>query len=210
MTAGDDTGDDGGPMTTGINPPDDDGDETSDGSTSTGEPPGDTTSAETGDASETGDSAETGDDPTTGGGTYDCEPETTCNSAGSIGGVSGDTPGAPLTETGTEPVWLQVQVSENDSGVFGNDLSVTLSLQSEGGDWDLRTFLGAPGDTNGCGGEEQRSESAGTDSVSYAWGESGALANNADDGTFVAIEIFPKAGVCTMGASWSLTVNGNT
>lgn len=47
------------------------------------------------------------------------------------------------------------------------------------------------------------------DTVSYTWGESGTFANNNDDGTFVAVEIFPKEGLCAAGSSWTLTVTGN-
>ena len=168
------------------------------GTSTTGPGEGESSSDETG-----------GDESTSGGETFPCEAPTTCTGSETLGGVSGDSATAPLTETGTEPVWLQVQVSENDSGIFANDLSVTLSLQSSGGDWDIKAFLGGPGDTNGCGGEEQRSETGGVDTVSYSWGESGTLANNVDDSTFVAVEIFPKEGVCAAGSSWTLTVAGN-
>lgn len=192
-------------MTTGINPPDDDGGEG--GGTTTGKS-WEETSSTTDPGGETS-ADESGGDESSSGGSFPCDAPTTCNSSDTIGGVSGDTPSAPVTETGTEPIWVQVQISENDSGAFSNDMKVTVSLQSTGGDWDLRAYLGAPGDTNGCGGDEQRSETAGVDTVSYTWGESGTFANNNDDGTFVAVEIFPKEGLCAAGSSWTLTVTGN-
>lgn len=201
-----------GPMTTGINPPDPDDDDGGDGSSTTGGQVDETT---TGDSVDTSSSdAESGAEETSAtagnGETFPCDFPTTCNGAGTLGGVSGDTSAPPVTDTGSEPIWLQVQVSENDSGVFANSMEVSLQLVSDGADFDLRAYLGDVGDTNGCGGTEQRSETAGVDTVSFSWGESGTFANNGDDGTFIAVEIFPKEDVCTVGASWTLTVTGNT
>lgn len=196
-----------GPMTTGINPPDDTTG-FSDDTTTQGEEDDESTSSTSGDPQESSD----GDDSTasdTSGETFLCEAPTTCNSAGNRGGVSGDTTVPSVGETGTEPIWLQVEVSENDSGVLGSEMSVTLDLISVGGDWDIRAYLGDPGDANGCGGLEAASETTGADSIRFEWGEDGALANNADDDAFVAVEIFPKADECTVGSSWSLTVTGN-
>jgi len=192
-------------MTTGINPPDDDSD---DAGGTTGKNGETTTTSGPGETTTTGESGVEDESGSTGG-SFACEAPTTCNSADTIGGVSGDSATPPLTETGTEPIWVQVEVSENDSGVFSNDMQVTVSLQSSGGDWDLKAFLGGPGDANGCGGAEQRSETDGVDTISYTWGESGTFANNVDDSTFVAVEIFPKEGVCAAGSSWTLTVTGN-
>lgn len=203
-----------GPMTTGINPPDpddDDGGEAGEGSTTTGGQVDETTTGDS--AGSSSSDAESGAEETSataGGETFPCDFPTTCNSAGTVGGVSGDTSAPPVTETGSEPIWLQVQVSENDSGVFANNMEVSLQLVSDGADFDIRAYLGDVGDTNGCGGAEQRSETAGVDTVSFTWGESGTFANNDDDGTFIAVEIFPKEDVCTVGASWTLTVTGNT
>lgn len=193
-----------GPFTTGINPPDHTtstgeattrGDDESDGSTDSG---GRQESSGEDGSSSSGSNAET----------FPCDFPTTCNSAGTLGGVSGDTTVPSLTETGTEPIWLQIEVSENDSGIFGAAMSVTLDLDSMGGDWDIRAYLGDPGDANGCGGLEAESETTGADSVRFDWGE-GAVANNEDDDAIVAVEIFPKADECTVGSSWSLTVTGN-
>jgi len=196
-----------GTATTGVTPPQDDGDGddgSGDGGTSGGE--ASTTAAEPGGSSESGvlDGSSSGDAET-----FPCDYPTTCVASDALGGVSGDTATPPLMESGTEPIWLQVEVSEQDSNAFGNDMRITITLASEGADWDLRAFLGDPGDTNGCFGQEQRSQTAGVDTTSFTWGETGTLANNTDDGTFIAVEIFPKEDVCTAGSSWSLTVTGN-
>ncbi len=199
-----------GPMTTGINPPDPDDDDAALALLATGGQVDETT---TGDSVDTSSSdAESGAEETSAtagnGETFPCDFPTTCNGAGTLGGVSGDTSAPPVTDTGSEPIWLQVQVSENDSGVFAAGMTVNVSLQSTGGDWDLKAYLGTPGGSSGCGGMQKVSATAGVDSVRFNWGESGALANNEEDGTFVAVEIFPKNDVCLPGSSWSLTVTG--
>lgn len=194
------------PQTTGIDPSGDDGNTAGgeEGSTSTGMDADGTSTGARGESSSEG-----GEESSSGGSGSQCEPATTCAGADTIGGVAGDEPTPPVTDTGTEPVWLEIEISENDSGVFGNDMNVTVTLQSTGGDWDLRTYLGAPGGATGCGGEPQSSTTTGIDTVSYNWGE-GGTANNSEDGTFLAVEIFPKDDLCVPGSSWSLVVTGDS
>ena len=192
----DDSTGEGGPQTTGIDPP-----------------PGDDSTTGGGEGSSSGSlDTTTGEDPggesSSSGGAVVCDFATTCDGAETIGGVSGDTSTPPVTATGVEPTWAQVQVSENDSGVFAEGMSATISLESVGGDWDLKAYLGDPGDSSGCTGTQQVSQTAGVDSVRFEWGESGTFANNVEDGTFIAVEIFPKDDVCVPGSSWSLTVSG--
>lgn len=205
-SADDDVDTSDGPMTTGINPPDDTTGFNDGTTTQGGEDDESTTTSGDPEESSEGGGSTTSD---TSGETFPCEAPTTCNGAGSLGGVSGDTSVPSVSETGTEPIWLQVEISENDSGVFGSEMSVTLDLVSVGGDWDIRAYLGDPGDANGCGGIEAASETTSADSIRFEWGEDGALANNLDDDAFVAVEIFPKADECTVGSSWNLTVTGN-
>lgn len=195
-----------GPVTTGINPPEDTTGFSD--ATTRGEEDDGSTSSTSGGAQESsdGDSSTSSD---TNAETFPCDAPTTCNSAGNLGGVSGDTPVPSLNETGTEPIWLQIEISENNSSPLGAEMSVTLDLTSVGGDWDMRAYLGDPGDANGCGGIEAASETTSADSIRFEWGEGGPLANNNDDDAFVAVEIFPKADECTVGSSWSLTVTGN-
>lgn len=196
-----------GPFTTGINPPDDTT-TTTDDSTTTDDEESDGSTGSTSGGRQESSGDDTSSDSDTSVETFPCDFPTTCNGAPTLGGVSGDTTVPSVSETGTEPIWLQVEVSENDSGILGSAMSVTLDLTSTGGDWDIRAYLGDPGDANGCGGLEAESRTTGADSVRFDWGE-GAVANNADDDAVVAVEIFPKADECTVGSSWSLTVTGN-
>ncbi len=195
-----------GPLTTGIDPPAPatDADEDTTSSSSSGGEVEDTTTGTEPDASSSGsaDASTSSDAPS-------CELVNTCIGAEPIGGVAGDEPSAPLVEMGDEPIWLEVQVSENNNNVIGEELSVTLRLDSNAGDWDLNAYLGAAGGTTGCGGELKSSvQSAGPDAVAFDWGE-GAFANNANDGAFIAVEVFQKDAACVPDAAWSLTVTGN-
>lgn len=41
------------------------------------------------------------------------------------------------------------------ASAFGEELSVTLTLESVGGDFDLRAFRGSSGAASGCNGAEK-------------------------------------------------------
>lgn len=154
-----------------------------------------------------GDSSSSGDS----GGEPQCPQLATCPTATVIGEVSGDTGSPSLSREGTEPVWLTLQVTEDNDGVTGEAVSFTATLTSPPGyDFDLFVSRGPLGGATGCGGTMQMSTSAGPDDVVHmSWGE-GALANGADDRAWIAIEIRPKDGVCDPTASWSLLVEGDT
>ncbi len=140
----------------------------------------------------------------------DCDDGSTCASAAVVGGIAGDEP-SQLSTSGDTDTWVTLQVSENNSDVIGEQLTFTASLTSPAGsDFDLFVFRGNQGSATGCGGQQDNSTNAvGIDSVFMSWGE-GALANNADDSAWVAIEIRSKNGMCVQGAEWTLTVIGDT
>jgi hypothetical protein len=168
--------------------------------------PDDTTTGA--DPSTTGGIDDTGDDTSSG---MMCVNAATCPTAMSIGGVAGDEGSPDLSASGDAPTWLKFQVAENSSSVIGENLSFTATLISPPGtDYDLFVFRGPPGGASGCGGAQGSSANAGSsDSVSMDWGE-GGVANNADDGTTIAVEIRAKADMCMPGVEWTLTVEGDT
>lgn len=138
-----------------------------------------------------------------------CDLAQICQNAELLGGLPGDESGPPLTATGTEPIWFEFQVSEQNSGIAGAPMNVTVRLDSVGGDFDLNAYLGMRGGTTGCSGLQQSStQSAGIDAVSFEWGETGPFANNEHDGAFIAVWIYPKSNTCMPGESWTLTVTG--
>lgn len=205
----------------GVDDPTSGGDDTSDASTTggsdidetTGSIDETTTSADPSSPVTTDPSEESsgGDDESSSGDPPEptCDLMQQCQGAQSIGGLPGDESGAPITETGTAPIWLEVQVSEQSSSIDGDPMELTIRLDSVGGDFDLDAYLGPTAGLTGCGGTLQSStQSGGPDAVSFEWGETGTFANNADDGAFVAIWIYPKNNVCTPGASWTLTATG--
>jgi hypothetical protein len=167
-----------------------------DPSTSDGMDSADSTAGSTGDA---------------GGGPVMCTNALTCPTADQVGGVAGDAASPPIVEEGDEPTWVTVQVSEMNSDVVGEKLSVSVTLASPPGiDFDLFVQRGAEGGANACGGgpNDQSTNSGGTDTVSMDWGE-GAFGNNSDDGAWIAIEVRPKDGMCQPGAQWTLTIQGD-
>ncbi len=186
-------------------------------STTTGQPPepepptdeGDTTAADEDDTTTTGEDASEG---SSGGGSQGaCVATNTCPTASGLGGVSGDENSAGLDANGQLPTWVEFEVSEDDSSVFGSGMSFTVTLSSPpGADFDLFVYRSAEGGSSGCGGQMQQSTNAGGfDSVSMSWGE-GGVANNSDDGVWVAVEIRAKNDICAPPGEWTLVVSGNT
>lgn len=174
-----------------------------DDDTTTGSPPATDTETEEPDTDEGGDTS-------TGSAVDLCELDTVCSQAETLGGVSGDEASPPLTQIGEGPEWFSVEVSENNDGVVGEPLSVTVRLDSTDGDFDLYAYLGDVGGTSGCGGIEKSSiQAIGIDAVAFDWGE-GALGNNAEDDAFIAIQVVPKDDICIPGSSWTLTVTGDS
>lgn len=180
--------------------------------TSTGEPDEFTSTTSEPASTSGGAQSETGAE-STGGETGDagiCMPANTCATAMIIGGVAGDESSPNVTHSGTTPTWLGAEVSENNASAFGEELTVTITLESVGGDFDLRAYRGSSGGSSGCNGNEKSSELVGMpDSVRFSFGE-GAVANNDDDGAPIAIEVVAKDDICVPGASWTLTVAGDT
>ena len=140
-----------------------------------------------------------------------CPQLATCAGASGLGSVSGDSGSADLFFNGSEPTWLEFQVTEDNDDVVGEDLRFTVTLTSPGCcDFDLYVYRGAEGGTTGCDGFLESSISVGAvDSVSMDWGE-GLVANGVDDSAWVAVEIVPKNDECQDGQDWDLVVEGDT
>lgn len=140
-----------------------------------------------------------------------CPQMTTCAGAAGLGSVSGDSGSTDLFFNGSEPTWLEFQVTEDNDDVVGEELRFTVTLTSPGCcDFDLYVYRGAAGGATGCGGFLESSISVGAiDSVSMDWGE-GLVANGVDDTAWVAVEIVPKNDECQDGQDWDLVVEGDT
>lgn len=190
------------------------GDETFDSDTSPW-PPSDTTGGDDDETTGGGDDTTSGmpDDTTgdDGGPAGNCADPGTCQTAGSIGTVSGDQGSPSLGHSGTDPTWLRFRVTEDDDSLVGAPLSFTVTLQSPAGaDFDLYVHRGMEGGTTGCNGFQQQSTNAGPqDAVAMTWGE-GLVPNGLDDSAWVAVEIRAKDDLCAPPQEWTLTVLGNT
>lgn len=140
-----------------------------------------------------------------------CSDPGTCQSAGSLGSVSGDQGSPGLDGSGAQPDWLTFRVTEDDDSIDGAGMSFTVTLTSPpGADFDLYVYRGVEGGGTGCGGFMQSSTNGGgIDEVTMNWGE-GLLANGVDDSAWVAVEVVAKNDMCAPPAQWMLTVDGNT
>jgi hypothetical protein len=175
--------------------------------TTTGSPPDETTWV--GDDTTTSPPPdETTDD---GGPMGECPNLATCQGASGIGLVSGDEGSRTIGASGSEPTWIEFQVTENDDSLVGTQLTFTATLLSPAGaDFDLYVYRSGAGGASGCNGTMQSSMSVGAqDAVSMTWGE-GVVPNGLDDGAWVAVEIRAKDDICAPPQEWMLTIEGNT
>jgi len=204
-TVGDDDDDDDG-TTASLDAADDDADADDDGTTGSAE----STSDDGMDESTTDGGEESSGGESTGDGEM-CPQMTTCAGAAGLGSVSGDTGSEDLFFNGSDPTWLEFQVTEDNDDVVGEELRFTVTLTSPACcDFDLYVYRGAEGGATGCDGFLESSISVGAvDSVSMDWGED-LVANGSDDTAWIAVEIVPKNDECQDGENWDLVVEGDT
>jgi hypothetical protein len=140
-----------------------------------------------------------------------CASSATCPTALDLGSVGGDTGNTTVTATGYLAAWYHVRVTEDDSGVFGVPMAVTLQLTSPASEqYDLVVYVNTGSDAVECTTPSGSATTAGTtESTHLDWGESGAFSNGSDDSRTVSIEIRPKPGTCAAAQPWQLTATGD-
>jgi hypothetical protein len=137
-----------------------------------------------------------------------CIGNTTCASAASLGGLSGDVSGPALTVTGTKGAFYKVQVREDDHETYweplpvGRRLRVSATLTGGAADYDL--FLYADGSAS-CSAASDRSETSGNEYVEAVWDDERII----DSGRTVIIEVRYKSGACPDSEPYTLTITGN-
>ncbi len=141
-----------------------------------------------------------------------CTSAATCQGAIDLGTVSGDTGNAMVTATGYQAGWYKVRVTENDSGVFGVEMTVTAALTSPAAtNYDVFTYINKGSDVIECTTPTGTAMASGTtDSIKLGWGETGTLSNGNDDSRTLSIEIRPISGDCSAAMPWQLVVTGDT
>ncbi len=142
-----------------------------------------------------------------------CATSATCQGAMDLGSISGDTGSGTVSASGFQSAWLRVRVTENDSSVIGNDLSVTATLTLPAGEqFDLFLYVNSGSDVVECTTPTGTETKMGnTDQLRITWGE-GSVANGSDDSRSVSIEVRPSSSTstCSPSAKWQLVVQGNT
>lgn len=150
---------------------------------------------------------------TGGSGGGSCTGTSSCSAATDLGTVSGDSGAATVQSKGSGSRFFRVRVTEDNSSLFGQELSVkaTLSVPASA-DYDLYAYVNTTSDVMPCGGSPAKSSQAGgigaNEQLKLTWGE-GTVANGGDDGRWVVIEVRHKAGPCDAGTEWQLIVAGN-
>jgi len=140
-----------------------------------------------------------------------CTSAATCATATALGSVSGDTGNDQVQATGYQHAWFSVRVTENDSGIFGVPMNVTVQLTSPAGvNYDVYLYVNTGSDVLDCTTVSTSSTSTSTfDSAHLQWGETGTFANNSDDSRTLSIEVRPVSGTCAPGSTYKLVVLGD-
>ena len=126
-----------------------------------------------------------------------------------MGSVSGDESSNPVSMQGTTSQFITVNVSEDDSSVFGNSMEIKAVLVSPAGtNFDL--FVYGSGKTKTCTSLMGSSTvTTSTDTVGLSWGEGGGFSNGSDDDRLLMLEVRHVSGTCAPGSKWTLSVVGN-
>lgn len=139
-------------------------------------------------------------------------PKNTCETARDIGTMSGDTTGPSLSTKGSCSEWLRLRATENDNGVFGKPMKLTVTVTPPADqDVTLYAFLDPDKDVVVCLPATAVAQSAGAggvESLELSWGE-GSVANGNDDGRTVGLLVFQQGAGCSGDETWSLVVDGN-
>jgi hypothetical protein len=148
-----------------------------------------------------------------GGTTSSCVSANACPAARDVGTVSGDTnpTNNVVTAKGTKSEWVKVRVTEDKSGVGGQQLKVKASLASPTGtNYDIHLYVDHGADNVECNNVtiESKLPAGQIDQVIDNWGE-GTIANGSDDSRTVSIYVDNQSGPCGPGHEWTLTITGN-
>lgn len=140
-----------------------------------------------------------------------CASSATCLASMDLGAVSGDTGSAMVMASGYQAAWFHVRVTEDDNGVSGVKLKITTRLMSPAAsNYDVFVYVNTGSDVIECGTPSGTATTTGTtDQLKINWGE-GSVANGANDGRSVSIEVRPVSGPCSKAQPWQLVVLGNT
>jgi hypothetical protein len=151
------------------------------------------------------------DAPAADGGANTCPTTMTCAGAMMLGTVSGDTPSAALTVTGTTAAWFRVRVTEDESELAGEELKLASKL----------TFPVAVGfetyvyvnENNDVAAEcatttGTRSTVGNVQTVRAEWGE-GTVSNGSSDSRNVTVEVRPIGTNCSAAQTWTLEITGD-
>jgi hypothetical protein len=141
------------------------------------------------------------------------DPPNTCVTAAEITTVAGDKNQAAQIKTGNTSMWFEVLIEEQDSSIFEEDLSYTVTLQSPPGmHWDLIVRQGPQDGAPNCNANNKDGIPQGNDSeaVSDLWDDDQGIGGE-DDSVWLSIGVLYGSGdLCGDDANWTLSVQGHT
>jgi hypothetical protein len=139
-----------------------------------------------------------------------CPSAATCQTAMTLGQVSGDTGNMKLTAMGYQSAWFRVRVTEDNNDIIGLTLRGSAKLTSpSAADFDVFVYVNAGSDVIECTTTTGTTTTNGTvNQVRAEWGE-GTIPNGSNDSRHMSIEVRPISGTCAPNQMWQLEVEGN-
>jgi hypothetical protein len=137
----------------------------------------------------------------------ECITTETCQTATSLGSVSGDGGNDKFSAMGYRAAWFRVRVTEDDHGLFGVSLRASAKVTSPAGtEFGVFIYVNTGSDNLECTKTIGNTSSNGTSkTVRGEWGDS----RGNDDSRDMSIEVRPLSGACSPSAMWQLEVEGN-
>jgi hypothetical protein len=146
-----------------------------------------------------------------GSGGVTCPKINTCETAGSLGTLTGDSDNAGvLSASGTGQEFFRLRVTEDNHSPLGEALELKTTLAvPQGSDFDLYVYIDTNVDTTPCPLQPAQASANGpgtTEETILTWGD-GITGSGNDDSRDVVVEV--RFGGFACNGEWTLTLQGN-
>jgi hypothetical protein len=167
---------------------------------------GSTTAATTGSGGSGGDMTTTS---TSSGQVCDFTTLDTCQTADPMSPLAADKDQTPVVKTGVGEAWFEIHMEEQDSSVFGEDLSYRVSLTSPPGmNYDLVVLEGPQNGSPDCNATPKTGTGEPA-TVSASWGDDQGFGGEDDSLWLVIHVVYVSGDSCGPTDQWTLKVEGH-
>lgn len=133
----------------------------------------------------------------------------TCPTADPMNPLAADKNQTPVVMTGVGEAWFKIHMEEQDSGIFGADLSYRVTLTSPAGmDYDLDVQEGPQAGGVDCNAPIKNG-TGNPEVVSASWGDDQGFGGEDDSVWLVIHVVYVSGDLCSASDTWTLKVEGN-